>query len=152
MPCEHLEVKLCLKFCWIRWPCFYAGCQHTSYWARRCQTGSVGICCVLMLQLHAHPCNLCNLYNNSCSFFNWIIFCFVFCLFFYALPSVFVLAADFGVAAEISATAAKRKSFIGTPYWWAICTMIRIISSLQSIPNLFNCSRSCAAPVVTNAS
>uniref|UniRef100_A0A8C7SMZ8 Mitogen-activated protein kinase kinase kinase kinase n=1 Tax=Oncorhynchus mykiss TaxID=8022 RepID=A0A8C7SMZ8_ONCMY len=28
-------------------------------------------------------------------------------------------AADFGVAAEISASVAKRKSFIGTPYWMA---------------------------------
>uniref|UniRef100_A0A674MES6 non-specific serine/threonine protein kinase n=1 Tax=Takifugu rubripes TaxID=31033 RepID=A0A674MES6_TAKRU len=31
----------------------------------------------------------------------------------------FVYPADFGVAAEISASVAKRKSFIGTPYWMA---------------------------------
>uniref|UniRef100_A0A673IJ96 non-specific serine/threonine protein kinase n=1 Tax=Sinocyclocheilus rhinocerous TaxID=307959 RepID=A0A673IJ96_9TELE len=33
--------------------------------------------------------------------------------------SVSKILADFGVAAEISASVAKRKSFIGTPYWMA---------------------------------
>lgn len=30
---------------------------------------------------------------------------------------IFVSVADFGVSAQITATLAKRKSFIGTPYW-----------------------------------
>jgi len=34
--------------------------------------------------------------------------------------SLSLSVADFGVAAEISASVAKRKSFIGTPYWWAV--------------------------------
>uniref|UniRef100_A0A8C3B2Z9 Mitogen-activated protein kinase kinase kinase kinase n=1 Tax=Cyclopterus lumpus TaxID=8103 RepID=A0A8C3B2Z9_CYCLU len=34
-------------------------------------------------------------------------------------PPVSSVLADFGVAAEISASVAKRKSFIGTPYWMA---------------------------------
>jgi len=29
------------------------------------------------------------------------------------------VTADFGVSAQITATMCKRKSFIGTPYWWA---------------------------------
>uniref|UniRef100_A0A672LDM0 Mitogen-activated protein kinase kinase kinase kinase n=1 Tax=Sinocyclocheilus grahami TaxID=75366 RepID=A0A672LDM0_SINGR len=32
--------------------------------------------------------------------------------------SLSLSVADFGVAAEISVSVAKRKSFIGTPYWW----------------------------------
>ena len=27
---------------------------------------------------------------------------------------------DFGISAQITASIAKRKSFIGTPYWYAI--------------------------------
>lgn len=33
-------------------------------------------------------------------------------------PAVCLSPADFGVSAQISATLAKRKSFIGTPYWY----------------------------------
>ena len=32
-------------------------------------------------------------------------------------PNFITLTADFGIAARISETMTKRKSFIGTPYW-----------------------------------
>jgi hypothetical protein len=31
-----------------------------------------------------------------------------------------LFSADFGVSAQITATLAKRKSFIGSPYWYVI--------------------------------
>uniref|UniRef100_A0A8C7UVU2 Mitogen-activated protein kinase kinase kinase kinase n=1 Tax=Oncorhynchus mykiss TaxID=8022 RepID=A0A8C7UVU2_ONCMY len=40
-------------------------------------------------------------------------------LFFQLSHGIFFSPADFGVAAEINASVAKRKSFIGTPYWMA---------------------------------
>lgn len=39
-----------------------------------------------------------------------------FTLFYFLNVSLFLIA-DFGVSAQITATIAKRKSFIGTPYW-----------------------------------
>ena len=36
-----------------------------------------------------------------------------------ALPFYLLPTADFGIAAQMSQTLLKRKSFIGTPYWMA---------------------------------
>lgn len=37
----------------------------------------------------------------------------------YAYTFSFLMSADFGIAAQMSQTLLKRKSFIGTPYWMA---------------------------------
>ncbi|MEQ2261075.1 Mitogen-activated protein kinase kinase kinase kinase 3 [Xenotaenia resolanae] len=66
---------------------------------------SVAFLCRLVLS--------CNWWNASCTVDKMPPAGVCVCLFF---P---LSIADFGVAAEISASVAKRKSFIGTPYWMA---------------------------------
>lgn len=44
----------------------------------------------------------------------------LFSFFFTLLLLPFLSLADFGVSAQITATLAKRKSFIGTPYWLVV--------------------------------
>lgn len=63
--------------------CFYAGRQHTSYFTRRCQTGSVGISCGFMPQPHTacHLYNLCiALIRHSFRFLLMIFLSISFCL------------------------------------------------------------------------
>ena len=39
----------------------------------------------------------------------------------YVIEHVIIVSADYDIAAQlISQTLMKRKSFIGTPYWWAL--------------------------------
>ena len=41
--------------------------------------------------------------------------------------------ADFGVSAQITATLAKRNSFIGTPYWYASTFSVHIYIHLKHV-------------------
>ena len=50
-----------------------------------------------------------------------------------------VVIADFGIAAQISQTLMKRKSFIGTPYWWVLIGVCDEVSSLGLWENLHLC-------------
>ena len=44
--------------------------------------------------------------------------------------------ADLGVSAQLSSTLAKRKSFIGTPYWYVAAT---ILGSLEMRSSNYAC-------------
>jgi len=33
-------------------------------------------------------------------------------------------AVDFGVSAQLDKTVGRRNTFIGTPYWWALCYLL----------------------------
>ena len=62
----------------------------------------------------------------------------------------FVLStADFGIAARISDTLAKRKSFIGTPYWWveskSVCWIGKVVHVIILELTLF-CKRGNISP------
>jgi len=45
--------------------------------------------------------------------------------------------ADFGVSAQITATLAKRKSFIGSPYWYVFFCIACFNLSFKTLALLF---------------
>jgi serine/threonine protein kinase len=47
-----------------------------------------------------------------------------------------VKLADLGVSAQLTSTIAKRKSFIGTPYWFATLTGYSIVDTSGSLLKL----------------
>lgn len=67
--------------------------------------------------------------------------------FFHPFPSIFLIplyysflflsVADFGVSAQITATLAKRKSFIGTPYWLVVLVFLCLF--FHQLPVYWSC-------------
>ena len=53
------------------------------------------------------------------------------------VPCLCKKIADFGVSAQITATLAKRKSFIGSPYWFVFLCIAIFRLSFKSLALIF---------------